>query len=75
MSWVDLHPDQLDTLCAFNRAIGLRASDAGHLFVFDLLFCEITDLVLLTLGREMAGAAEKPGLPLHPASSGPGKGE
>lgn len=75
VSWVDLHTDQLDTLCAFNRAIGLRAADAGHLFVFDLLFSEIPDLVLLTLDGEMAGAAEKLGLPLHPASSGPGKGE
>lgn len=68
MSWVDLHPEQTDTVCAFNRAIGLRAADAGHLFVFDRLFSEIPQLVLLTLDTEMAVAARNLSLPLHPAS-------
>lgn len=68
VSWVDLQPDQTNTLCAFNRALGLRAADAGHLFVFDRLFSELPDLELLTLDAEMAAAARRIGLPLHPAS-------
>ena len=70
VTWVGLHPDQTNTLCAFNRGIGLRASDAGHLFVFDRLFSEIPHLVLLTLDEEMADACGKLGLPLHPGTTG-----
>jgi hypothetical protein len=69
LCWVELQPDQTDTLCAFNRAIGLRAADVGHLFVFDRLFSELPDLLLLTLDAEMATAARRIGLPLHPASA------
>jgi len=68
VSWVDLDSDQMDTLCSFNRALGLRAADAGHLFVFDRLFAELPDLILLTLDGEMAAAARRIGLPLHPAA-------
>jgi len=67
VSWVDLDSDQTDSLCSFNRALGLRAADVGHLFVFDRLFAELPDLVLLTLDGEMAAAARRIGLPLHPA--------
>lgn len=67
VSWVELHPNQFDTLCAFNRALGLRAADAGHLFVFDRLSNEFADLLLLTLDAEMAVGARRIGLPLHPS--------
>jgi uncharacterized protein with PIN domain len=67
--WVDIAPDQYDVVCAFNRAIGLRAADAGHLFVFDRILSELPDLQLLTLDSEMATAAQSIGLPLHPAST------
>ncbi len=63
--WVDLDLNEFDTLCSFNRALKLRAADAGHLFVFDRLFSEILDLRLLTLDDEMAEAAGRLGLPLH----------
>jgi len=69
VSWVELQADQTDTLCSFNRAIGLRAAEAGHLFVFDRLFSELPDLVLLTLDSEMASGGRRIGLPLHPASA------
>jgi predicted nucleic acid-binding protein len=69
LCWVDLQTDQHDTLCAFNRGLALRAADAGHLFVFDRLLAEMPDLELLTLDAEMAAAARRLGLPLHPASA------
>ncbi|MDA3873947.1 MAG: type II toxin-antitoxin system VapC family toxin [Kiritimatiellae bacterium] len=66
VTWVDVDPAKLDTLCAFNRALGLRAADAGHLFMFDLLFSEVSELEFVTLDREQADAARRIGLPVLP---------
>lgn len=66
VTWVDADPSKLDTLCAFNRALSLRAADAGHLFMFDLLFSEVSELEFVTLDREQADAARRIGLPVLP---------
>ncbi|MBU0679369.1 MAG: type II toxin-antitoxin system VapC family toxin [Verrucomicrobia bacterium] len=62
IQFVSLNADQLPTLCAFNRGIGLRAADAGHLFVCDRLMKHVPDLKLLTFDREMLEAATRLGL-------------
>jgi len=67
ITWVSLESSELPTLCALNRAIGLRAADAGHLFVFERLFSVVSELELLTLDKEMAEAARGIGLPVHAA--------
>ena len=58
------------TLCAFNRGLALRASDAGHLFVFDRVLQHVADIRLYSLDREMCDAARRIALPLHEASAG-----
>lgn len=72
ISLVDLQPSESTNLCDFNRVLGLRASNAGHLFVFMRLCAEIPDLQLLTLDVEMARAARSIGLPVH--STSPSRG-
>jgi len=61
-----LNPDQFDALRAFNRSASLRASDAGHLFVFDKMLDALPDLQLLTFDTEMTAAANRMGMPVHP---------
>ncbi|MEX2606634.1 MAG: hypothetical protein WD708_04750 [Kiritimatiellia bacterium] len=68
VNWVELDVHELETLCSFNRALKLRAADAGHLFVFDRIFSELPDLLLLTLDKEMSVAAKSIGAALHPES-------
>ena len=60
----DLH----DSLCAFNRGLGLRAADAAHLFVFDRILTHVPDAQILTFDGEMIAAAGTLGLPLHERS-------
>ena len=61
---LDLHPDQWDTLRAFNRGLRRRASDAAHLFVFERASTVIPDLQLVTLDDEMKDGAQQLGLAL-----------
>ena len=62
-----IDPQHDTNLCAFNRALKLRAADAGHLYVCDKLFSAVPDLLLLTMDKEMADAARRIGIPTHDA--------
>ena len=66
LGYIDILPTELDSLLTFNRTIGLRSADAGHLFCFMKLFGSLDDMVLATYDKEMIEAAQKLALPLHP---------
>lgn len=57
LNLIELNPQDHAALRAFNRGLGLRAADAGHLFLFDRLAWEIDGLQLVTFDREMREAA------------------
>jgi len=59
----------LRALRTMNRGIGLRAADAGHLFLFHTLWQSIPELKLITFDQEMALAAKRLGLRIHEASA------
>ena len=59
--------DDLRSLRMMNRTLGLRAADAGHIFLFHSLVHEIQGLQLITFDKEMVTAAQQLSLPLHPA--------
>jgi predicted nucleic acid-binding protein len=65
ITFVHLEAEELPALLALNRGCGLRAADAGHLFVLDRLCTELPDLSLLTFDGELSGAARVIGLPVH----------
>lgn len=65
-SVVDFGADQNAALRSYNRNLGLRAMDAGHLFVFDRMLSALHDLYLVSLDREMVEAAHALRLPVHP---------
>ena len=64
IGWLDLQEENLEGLCAFNQAIGLRAADAGHLYVFDRALAAIPTLQLLCFDREVFKAAKTLKLPV-----------
>jgi predicted nucleic acid-binding protein len=61
---VSLDPSSLEALCAFNRSLGLRAADAGHLFVHDRLLRTLPEAQLFTFDREQITSAQRLGLPI-----------
>jgi len=65
LNLIELNPRDHGALRAFNRGLGLRAADAGHLFLFDRLAREIDGLQLVTLDREMGEAAENLAMPTY----------
>lgn len=60
--WVEPDGEWLEHLKAFNRGVGLRAADAGHLYVMERCGGSIPDLVLVTFDVEMTAAAGKRGV-------------
>lgn len=62
--WLDLDSGDLSSLCRFNKPLGLRAMDSGHLFVFSKAHSADEALSLVTFDQEMRGAAEKRGFPV-----------
>jgi predicted nucleic acid-binding protein len=56
--------DEISSLLALNRGFGLRAADAGHLFVFDRLCGQLPELSLLTFDKELSETARRLGLPV-----------
>ena len=64
LTLVELNPREQAALRAFNRGLGLRAADAGHLFIFDRLTRELDELRLLTLDREMIQVAKDFSMPM-----------
>ncbi|HKK18172.1 MAG TPA: type II toxin-antitoxin system VapC family toxin [Opitutales bacterium] len=65
LNLIELNPRDHGALRAFNRGLGLRAADAGHLFLFDRLARELDGLQLVTLDREMSEAAENLAMATH----------
>lgn len=64
LTLLELNPRDHATLRAFNRGLGLRAADAGHLFLFDRLGRELDGLQLATFDREMIQAAGNLSMPM-----------
>jgi len=62
--WLEWKSDDLTSLCRFNKTLGLRALDSGHLFVFAKAHAADKTLRLVTFDGEMRNAAEKRGLPV-----------
>lgn len=65
LTLVELNPRDHGALRAFNRGLGMRAADAGHLFLFDRLSRELDGLQLVTFDREMSLAARDLAMPLY----------
>lgn len=61
--WLELAGSSFPAVCAFNRALRLRAADAGHLFVFDRALGVVPELRLVCHDLEMLEAADHLGLP------------
>ena len=59
---LDLESSQWDSLRAFNRALRLRAADAGHLFVFERASTIIPELQMVCFDQDMTAAARDIGL-------------
>lgn len=57
-TWLGLPESMTLEVCAFNRELGLRAADAGHLFLFEKATAAVPELQLVTFDKEMATAAK-----------------
>ena len=64
LNWIELPDCQFEAVCRFNRGLGLRAADAGHLFIADRLSRTLDPLVLATFDKEMCVGAKELGLKL-----------
>ncbi len=60
--WIEPEGEWLDRLKTFNRGVGLRAADAGHVYLMEGCAAALPDLVLITFDLEMAEAAKKRGI-------------
>jgi predicted nucleic acid-binding protein len=68
LTLIELDSGDRNALRAFNRSIGLRAADAGHLFLFERLSRQLDGLQLLTFDRQMIDAACALRMDLHVAT-------
>ncbi len=59
---MDPEGEWLEHLKVFNRGVGLRAANAGHLYVMERCAANISELVLVCFDAEMVRAAEKRGI-------------
>jgi predicted nucleic acid-binding protein len=66
--WLEPSASFLSELCAFNRSMGLRSADAGHLFVCDRVMQAVPSLILATFDKELRRAADRIGIPVLPAA-------
>jgi hypothetical protein len=62
--WLEMTPGEESALCLFNRPLQLRASDAGHLYVFSKASAAISGIRLVTFDQEIQSAAATCSLPL-----------
>ncbi len=60
--WVEPEEGWMKNLRLFNRGLGLRAADAGHLFLMEQCVAHQPTLRLVTLDREMQMAAATRGI-------------
>lgn len=66
INWLEMdRSNWAQQLCNFNRALKLRAADAGHLFMSERLISSIPSLVLVTFDKEMATAAKSLSITLY----------
>jgi predicted nucleic acid-binding protein len=65
--WSLLDQTDVSRLRSMNRGLGLRAADAGHVFVFERLCAEFPELHLVSFDQEMVAAARSLGFAVHPA--------
>jgi predicted nucleic acid-binding protein len=63
-TWIEPGPGFAEEARAFNRAISLRAADAGHLLIFERLARGEPALRLATFDSEMRAAALALGYPM-----------
>lgn len=62
LTWLDLEAPMWPRLCAFNRPLRLRATDAGHLFTYSGATSVVPDLKLVCFDNELKEAAKTLGL-------------
>jgi len=66
MNWIEPEEDWTNDLRLFNRGIGLRAADAGHLYLMERCLVHRPSLRLITLDKEMRSVALQRGLTCLP---------
>jgi len=64
---VGLESGDYSVFRSMNRQMGLRAADAGYVFLFERLCAHLSDLALVTFDQETARAAKEMGLPVYSA--------
>jgi predicted nucleic acid-binding protein len=64
LNWIELPNDEIEAMCRFNRSLGLRAADAGHLFMADRLSRSFDLFSLASFDKEMCAGAKELGLKL-----------
>lgn len=62
--WLELPPNEESAVRQFNRPLGLRASDAAHLYVFSKASGVDPAMQLVTFDQEMQSAALNCSLPV-----------
>jgi hypothetical protein len=62
--WLELPPNEESAVRQFNRPLGLRASDAAHLYVFSKASGVDPAMQLVTFDQEMQSAALTCSLPV-----------
>jgi hypothetical protein len=70
IQYVDLEAEEVPSLCRANRDWGLRAADAGHVYVFKKISAMIPDLELVCFDREMRVVVKRLHLPLWGEAGG-----
>ena len=69
--FIDIPAGRLDALCQSNREWRLRATDAGHLFCFQLAAYVIPEMEFVCFDDEIVTAASKAGMRLWSPPSEP----
>jgi predicted nucleic acid-binding protein len=64
MTWLETDTRELSALLGFNKPLGLRALDAGHLFVCSKAVSAFPGIHLVTFDQEMDQAARRCHLPV-----------
>jgi predicted nucleic acid-binding protein len=70
IDWVEAPSDWLEPLRSFNRGVGLRSADAGHIYLMEQCLQGVPELRLVTFDKEMRHAAAKRGIYVEPPIAG-----
>lgn len=70
IDWVAAPLDWLEPLRSFNRGVGLRSADAGHIYLMEQCLRGVPDLRLVTFDKEMRHAAARRGIFVEPPMAG-----